>query len=347
MRMVRGNIVFQRFPDHHYITIFNSETGLFIRLEEPGYNLPSWSPKGPELLDISITSWCDRECPRCYRKGSTSGKHMPVEQFRKIMEQAHDLPVIQVALGGGNPNQHPDFCEILRIARKEYGIVPSYTTNGRGLTEEVLEASLKYCGAVAVSAYRPYSELEHAIERLTSQGIKTNVHFVLDKKSIHDAITWLKKPPELLREVNALIFLNYKPVGRFDANSVLLKESDLLEEFFNLVQKSYPFKVGFDSCLVSGIVKYTSIPQVFYDGCDAGKFSMFISEDLLAYPCSFMVNNDSGISLHENNLSEIWLNGSIFQKIRSNELSKNCKNCLKSSICLGGCPIWDSINLCI
>ena len=29
------------------------------------------------------------------------------------------------------------------------------------LTEEVLEASLKYCGAVAVSAYRPYSELEH------------------------------------------------------------------------------------------------------------------------------------------------------------------------------------------
>ena len=88
--MVSANIIFHRFPDQHYITIFNSETGLFVRLEEPGYDLPSWSPKGPELLDISITSWCDRDCPRCYRNASTSGKHMPVEQYRKIMEQAEE-----------------------------------------------------------------------------------------------------------------------------------------------------------------------------------------------------------------------------------------------------------------
>jgi MoaA/NifB/PqqE/SkfB family radical SAM enzyme len=81
---------------------------------------------------------------------------MSIRDYYKIMNQVKDLPVNQVALGGGNPNQHPNFCEILRITREEYGIVPSYTTNGRGLTQDVIESSRKYCGAVAVSAYPSY-----------------------------------------------------------------------------------------------------------------------------------------------------------------------------------------------
>jgi MoaA/NifB/PqqE/SkfB family radical SAM enzyme len=56
------------------------------------------------------------------------------------------MHAFQVALGGGNPNQHPDFIEILRLTREDYGIVPNYTTNGRGLSDTVLEATRRYCG---------------------------------------------------------------------------------------------------------------------------------------------------------------------------------------------------------
>ena len=66
---------------------------------------------------------------------------MSIRDYDQIMNQVKNLPVNQVALGGGNPNQHPDFCEILRSTREEYGIVPSYTTNGRGLTQDVIESS--------------------------------------------------------------------------------------------------------------------------------------------------------------------------------------------------------------
>ena len=34
---------------------------------------------------------------------------MPLADYETVMKQAKELDVLQVALGGGNPNQHPDF----------------------------------------------------------------------------------------------------------------------------------------------------------------------------------------------------------------------------------------------
>ncbi len=188
--------IVRHFRDQNYSTFFNQKTGAFARVEDYGYKEPFWSWHGPELLDISITNWCDRECPICYRKSSPNGNHMSLSDYEVVMQQASQMSVFQVALGGGNPNQHPDFCEILRRTREKYGIVPSYTTNGRGLTDKILKASRKYCGAVAVSAYPPYEKMSYAIKMLNRYGIKTNIHFVLDAMSIKTAIGWLENPPE-------------------------------------------------------------------------------------------------------------------------------------------------------
>lgn len=339
-------LIHKNYPQQHYSTLFNPETGFFLRMEDPGFPSPFWSACGPELLDISITRWCDRNCPRCYRESNTSGTHMSIQDYRLVLDQAQKLPVNQIALGGGNPNQHPDFSEILQITRAGYGIVPSYTTNGRGLTEEIIDSSRKYCGAVAVSAYSPFTELDEAIKKLTSNEIKTNIHFVLDKKSILTAIRWLKDPPAFLSKINAIIFLNYKPQGRIEKSNDLLKKSIHLKSFFDEIQKNHPFKIGFDSCCVSGLVNYTKTSPIFFDGCDAGRFSMFISEDLYVYPCSFMINTFQGYDLRTGNILDAWTNGPEFLKIRQRNLTTKCTECDKKQICLGGCPCWDSINIC-
>lgn len=150
-----SGFVIRRCKDQHYSTVFNPNTGFFARVEYEGHPEPFWSEHGLELLDISITNWCDMGCPICYRSSDDSGGHMNVENYEVVMRQAQKMHVHQVALGGGNPNQHPQFTEILRLTREKYGIVPNYTTNGRGLTEAVLTATSRYCGAVAVSAYKP------------------------------------------------------------------------------------------------------------------------------------------------------------------------------------------------
>lgn len=201
----------RRYNSLGYTSFFNSDTGFFARVPDKDSKDPFWSPHGPELMDISITNWCDKGCVFCYKSSTKHGRHMALSDYKTVIDQASEMGVFQVALGGGNPNQHPDFVEILEYTAAK-DIVPNYTTNGRGLSREILEATRKHCGAVAVSAYEPFDETAETIETLAAYGIKINVHFILDSESIDLAISWLTEPPAFLREINAIIFLNYKPV---------------------------------------------------------------------------------------------------------------------------------------
>lgn len=349
MRMVKNKsrYVIHKYPKEHYLTIFDRQDGFFARIEENGYSEPLWSSKGPELIDISITNWCDKGCSICYKNSNTHAHHMSLSKYEAIMVQAQKMNVLQVALGGGNPNQHPDFSEILRITREKYGIVPSYTTNGRGLDRDILEASAKFCGAVAVSAYEPYEEIHNAIRLLSHYGIKTNVHFILTSKSVLCAVEWLKCPPSFLEKINAIIFLNYKPVGKYKDYKLLLRNNKDTKCFFNLaVSHKRKFNVGFDSCLVSGLAKFTKTDSIFYDFCDSGRFSMYISEELKMYPCSFMTDGYEGIRINDDNILDTWQNSKLFNTMRNRKHDPTCSACLEFKICNGGCPIFSEVNIC-
>jgi radical SAM protein with 4Fe4S-binding SPASM domain len=338
--------VINSYPRQHYSTLFNQSNGFFLRIEDDGYKEPFWSPYGPELIDISITNWCDQGCKFCYKKSNSSGRHMNVEDYRNIVYQATHMKVSQIALGGGNPNQHPDFCEILRLTREEFDIVPSYTTNGEGLSSEVVKATKMFCGSVAVSAYAPYYSTRQAVSLLTAHNIRTNIHFLLMPETIDTAIQWLETYPDFFHNINALIFLNYKPVGKNINDFCLANSSSNIGRLFELINRHHSFKIGFDSCSISGIVKYVQSSPLAVEPCEAGRFSMFISEDMKMYPCSFMIEKYQGVHISDNNIQKEWVNNNLFINIR-NKIRQGCNNiCQYKSICSGGCPIFPEINFC-
>lgn len=272
---------------------------------------------------------------------------MALSDYKNVIDQASAMGVFQVALGGGNPNQHPDFVEILEYtASKE--IVPNYTTNGRGLSKDILEATRKHCGAVAVSAYEPFDETAETIETLTAGGIKVNVHFILDSESIDRAISWLTEPPAFLREINAIIFLNYKPSGRKIFEKKMLRNSSRLDEFFRLATSDQrKLKVGFDACCVSGVFARTNANTTMVDACDAGRFSMYVSEDLSVHPCSFQSGLAAGDKLTEgNSLLDIWTKSENMTAFRSYFASDRCGGCTHRSACMNGCPLFDDLVVC-
>jgi radical SAM protein with 4Fe4S-binding SPASM domain len=342
-QMMDGNIVKRTFPEENYSVIFNKSTGFFARIEKKGYEEPFWSKNGPELLDISITNYCENNCKFCYRNSNINGNHISLDDYNLIIKQAREIGVLQVALGGGNPNQHPHFIEILESTFKS-GIVPSYTTNGDGLTSDILLATKNYCGAMALSAYKPYEKLKSIIDRINTFDIKLNIHFLLDKNTINDAINWLVNPPEFLNHINAIIFLNYKPINSSDEQ--LLRKSSRLKEFFRLVNKKHNFKIGFDSCSVSGIVKEMDVNPTYFESCEAAKFSAFISEDMKMYPCSFMADTELFADLRSNSIIDIWQNDITFRKFRDSIRNNNCKDCKDEKLCHGGCLFIPDINLC-
>lgn len=342
-----AQIVIKHFDDDHYTAVFNPRTGFFARMEDDSKPEPFWSCHCPELFDIAVTNWCDLGCQFCYRKSDTSGTHMRFEDFDEVLRQAAAMHVFQIALGDGNPNQHPEFPRMLQLARETYGIVPNYTTNGRGLTIAVVEATAKYCGAVAVSAYAPHQELTDAIHILSEVGVTVHVHFILDALSIDTAINWLKCLPPFLRGAKAIVFLNYKPVGRHPNRNLLLNRSRRLEEFFELATgPDLPIRVGFDTCTITGLATLGNANKISLEGCDAGRFSLFVSERMEVYPCYFMVETGlGGVPLQGTSLLEIWRTHPAFSGFRAAHQKGGCSDCITRGECLSGCPLFPEVNL--
>lgn len=342
-QMQDGKLIERNHPNQHYRTIFNQHTGFFVRKEDKGYPEPFWAEDGPELLDISITNYCEHGCTFCYRKSNVNGRHIPISNIEHIVDQAKQLNVLQVALGGGNPNQHPQFIDILKMIR-EAGIIPSYTSNGEGLNDEILKATKQYCGAMAVSLYPPYNKYEKLSEHIHSFGIKLNLHAILKKDTIATLTEWLKNPPSWFSNINALIILNYKPVT--SSTSMMVTDVNQLRNFYDAVSECTHVKVGFDSCCVPGIVTWMNVEPYLIESCEAARFSAFISEDLKMYPCSFMANTDKYGDLRNSDMLSIWQNHPAFVEHRDKIKNNRCTGCKKRNICNGGCVFMPEINQC-
>jgi len=346
-QMMDGKLLEIGHPNQHYRTLFDQKTGFFVRKEEPGWPEPTWAKDGPELIDLSITSYCQRKCSFCYRGANNKiFSHLDIADVTRVVEQAVDCGTFQIALGGGNPNQHPHFVEILRLIR-EHGIVPSYTTNGDGLTKMVLKASAEFCGAMAISVYPPFNEIyyQNLIEEINSYGIKLNLHAIIRNDYLELWTKWLSDLPSFMKNVNAVIFLNYKPTGN-DGDSLIPKKMDMAEQFFKAANDCKSIKIGFDSCSISGIAKWMNVPIELVEPCEAARFSVFISEDMKMYPCSFMVGKGWFGDLRKDSLLDIWQTNEYFQKFRSEFVPMRCAGCSLYDICKGGCHLYPSINYC-
>jgi MoaA/NifB/PqqE/SkfB family radical SAM enzyme len=92
----------------------------------------------------------------------------------------------QLAIGGGEPTIHLEFIELLKTSY-DMGITPNFTTNGMYITDELLEATEKYCGGVAISCH-PHLEKhwKNAVEQYHKLDIKLNLHIIISDKSSVD-----------------------------------------------------------------------------------------------------------------------------------------------------------------
>lgn len=269
---------------------------------------------------------------------------MNVGDFRRIAEQCRHK-TYQFALGGcGDPDQHENFTEILMIC-KEYGIVPNFTTSGLGMTNEIADLCRQYCGAVAVSWYRSDYTIT-AIETLIKSGVKTNIHYVLSKDSIREAICRIKNK-SFPKGINAVVFLLHKPVGLGSAEQVIDIENEDFAEFVKYIsEEKLEYKVGFDSCTVPMLINYSeNIDLDSLDTCEGARWSAYITPDMKMLPCSFDNQEQRwAVDLRTNTIKEAW-ESDQFEEFR-NYFRNSCPSCEKREYCMGGCPIRPEIVLC-
>lgn len=341
---------------YHFKFAFDSETGTYVRtgnLNENGEDtgVDPFMASYPHLIDVGImghcihgkTGLCSKAGIGCYQSGMlVEQPNMSIEDFRSIAEQSKGK-CNQFALGGrGDPDQHEHFEEILKISRENH-LVPNFTTSGYGMTPEIAKLCKKYCGAVAVSWYRSEYTL-NAIQMLLDAGVKTNIHYVLGKNSIDEAIKRLSTD-DFPNGVNAVIFLLHKPAGQGTRDNMLSVDDTRVAEFFEQVEKRHPFKVGMDSCNVPGAINFCkSVMPESLDTCEGGRYSCYIGADMIMVPCSFDQKRQYEVSLREKSIIEAW-NSEPFERFR-NRMRDACPECSKKELCMGGCPLMPEIVFC-
>ena len=219
--------------EKNFVSFFDEKTGNYLRtgIIEDGRDtgVDPFAASFPELLDIGImghcihgkSGLCIKAGIECYQGGlHKKNDNMTLADFEDIAKQCEGR-TYQFALGGcGDPDQHEHFREILEIC-KMTGIVPNFTSSGYGITEEIAKLCSQYCGAVAISWYRSEYTLR-AIKMLADAGVKTNIHYVLNKYTVDEAVERLvsHRFPD---GINALVFLLHKPVGLGKAENMILK----------------------------------------------------------------------------------------------------------------------------
>lgn len=309
--------------------------------------------KTPVLIDLSLNNYCNLNCDYCYMsaKSINSGEHLSLDDFDNLMNKMIQARVLQIALGGGEPTLHPHFTEILKKLRIRGNIIPNYTTNGKELTEEILYATKKYCGAVAVSYSEEREELiKLAINKFVSRGIQTNLHLVMLKSRIPYLSEIVERYAKL--GISHVVLLLFKPMGRglnLPHEIITIDEyKRISQEFVKILmlRKKYNVRLSIDACSSFIVKDFPFLPESI-ESCTGALSTAYIDWNLNMKPCSFM-QDDTGVSLKDSGIISAW-NSPIFQEFRKNLIYprySGCECCKHFSSCLGGCPLDPKLVFC-
>lgn len=108
----------------NYRVSIDLDTGTKIK-ETLDPNATEFLPTTVESMDIKITNSCDMGCPMCHENSIPNGKHANLF-VPSFLDRLH--PYTELAIGGGNPLEHPDLERFLSLC-KERKFIPSMTVN--------------------------------------------------------------------------------------------------------------------------------------------------------------------------------------------------------------------------
>ena len=195
----------------------------------------------PESIDIKITDYCDLNCKFCHENSTIQGKHADI---LNIVEAVDNLsPGIELAIGGGNPLDHPDLEDIL-IYFKSKGFISNLTVNAKHLKRlkyynqlsKLLQEDLLY--GLGIS-YRDITDL-NVISQINYKH--KVIHCILGEHSFNEIKNLLKD--------NQVLLLGYKQYGRGVDNHSQKIEKEILNTKSNILTLLMGGKISFDNLAI-------------------------------------------------------------------------------------------------
>lgn len=331
---------------------FDTNSGLFLRWGRTMNDDPQFSPVGPEILDLEISTICHGPgvpCSFCYKGNSPTGEYMTHSRFIEILNKMPDN-LTQIAFGIGDIDSNTDLEKILTTTRNR-GIVPNITINGYRMSARSFDMLVSLCGSIAVSHYDDNTCFDTVFELTDRGALQVNIHQVFHDSTIDDCLNLIKKikiEPRL-HSLNALLFLMLKQKGRARYQPTIQN----LDKFNQLCDEAFrcDVKIGFDSCSAPAVIcSFNDSDQLelvkdSIEPCEAFMFSSYANVRGSFYPCSFCEGEpgwEFGLPILPDTdfIKDIWLNDRMISwRNRLLNSSAEC-NCSMRKMCRS-CIMFD------
>lgn len=209
--------------------VFIYDDGTKFRVNGLDYLLPDF----PESMDLKICNRCNMGCPMCHEQSTVSGDLGDLNApFLKTLH-----PFTELAIGGGNPLEHPDLEDFL-VRMKDQGVLCSMTVHFIHFLENI-ERLERYCDSglihgLGISVHRAVSSDEI---KMIKQFPNAVIHLIA-------GITPDDVFESLFDHGLKLLILGYKNYGR--GCSYLDEYPDIYDAIGDLHDKIISFGKHFD-----------------------------------------------------------------------------------------------------
>ena len=261
---------FVRYTNGNYTVTIDTRTGTKIREND----LDFFRAEFPESMDIKICDKCDMGCPMCHENSTPDGKCGDILNV-KFIETLH--PYTELAIGGGNPLEHPDLEEFL-VKCKTLILIPSMTVNqthfmkNREYLKTLCDSKLIY--GLGISVNKVDNDFLEALKDFPNAVL----HVINGLVTIHDLAMLAGKDLKIL-------FLGYKEFRRGkdlfkrDAFSIERRKKETREWLGRILDEKWFEVVSFDNLAVNQLEVRTLIGEEvwseFYMG-DDGTATMYV-----------------------------------------------------------------------
>lgn len=213
-------------------------------------NLSFFEPEFPESMDIKITNRCDMGCPFCHEDSRRNGEHGDILNL-PFLDSIH--PFTELAIGGGNPLEHPDFIQFLKEL-KNRSIIANVTVNQKHFLEnELLLSDLIDNGLIyglGVSYVGGDFDTTQKLVNSVKKYKNAVIHVINGIVSVQE-LAWLS-----YKDLKILI-LGYKEFRRgiqynlIDTACVEKKKAELYQWLKYLIENQWFETVSFDNLAIN------------------------------------------------------------------------------------------------
>ena len=268
-----------QFKNGNYTVIFDTETGSKMRVTEDDKFIADF----PESMDVKICNRCDLGCPQCHECSVPDGECGDILNA-KFIETLH--PYTELAIGGGNPLEHPDL-DVFLAKCLNLKLIPNMTVNQTHFMRDYDRIYNLYQNGLirglGVSLNDPTDEFIELISTIPTAVVHTIVGMTATPKIFE----------KLANHNLKVLILGYKCHGRgviheaFNYDELLTGLRDLRDEIDNLLLNDKFQVISFDNLAVSQLKLEEHCSQenweTLYMG-DDGEMTMYV--DLVKGECA-------------------------------------------------------------